>query len=144
MYNFSFMDKNCQVLDQSLEKNSTNSRSEANTIEVSNQEGVSVSCDFRFDLCTVTLAGWHHGEYHSHSCCQLFVLFSVSLSYHHLQCSPGACLALAFSHFIYPHPGNSPRHSQLLPNKAQYVSFQKEQQVFTSVSVGSMQRSRQK
>nr|XP_021151421.1 uncharacterized protein LOC102084597 [Columba livia] len=61
MYNFSFMDKNCQVLDQSLEKNSTNSRSEANTIEVSNQEGVSVSCDFRFDLCTVTLAGWHHG-----------------------------------------------------------------------------------
>ncbi|KAK2543908.1 hypothetical protein Q9966_002757 [Columba livia] len=61
MYNFSFMDENCQVLDQSLEKNSTNSRSEANTIEVSNQEGVSVSCDFRFDLCTVTLAGWHHG-----------------------------------------------------------------------------------
>ncbi|NWX07801.1 APLP protein, partial [Caloenas nicobarica] len=61
MYNFSFMDENCQVLDQSLEKNSTNSRREANTIEVSNQEGVSVSCDFQFDLCTVTLAGWHHG-----------------------------------------------------------------------------------
>ncbi|XP_050762156.1 uncharacterized protein LOC127022570 [Gymnogyps californianus] len=61
MYNFSFMEENCQVLDQSLEKNTTNSRRETNKIEVSNQKGVSVSCDFQYDLCTVTLAGWHHG-----------------------------------------------------------------------------------
>ncbi|XP_075370784.1 uncharacterized protein LOC142415850 [Mycteria americana] len=61
MYNFSFMEENCQVLDQSLGKNTTNSRRETNKIEVSNQKGVSVSCDFQYDLCTVTLAGWHHG-----------------------------------------------------------------------------------
>ncbi|XP_014791696.1 PREDICTED: uncharacterized protein LOC106884686 [Calidris pugnax] len=61
MYNFSFMEENCQVLDQSLEMNSTNSRRETNKIEVSNQKGVSVSCDFQYGLCTVTLAGWHHG-----------------------------------------------------------------------------------
>ncbi|XP_075623870.1 uncharacterized protein LOC142604009 isoform X2 [Balearica regulorum gibbericeps] len=61
MYNFPFMEKNCQGLDQSLEKNTTNSRRDTNKIEVSNQKGVSVSCDFQYDLCTVTLAGWHHG-----------------------------------------------------------------------------------
>lgn len=84
MYNFSFMEENCHVLDQSLEKNTTNSRRETNKIEVSNQKGVSVSCDFQYDLCTVTLAGWHHGEYQSYSFCQLLVTFSVSLNYHHL------------------------------------------------------------
>lgn len=51
------------MLDQSLEKNTTNSRRETNKIQVSNQKGVSVSCDFQYDLCTITLAGWHHGEY---------------------------------------------------------------------------------
>ncbi|KAM6054404.1 uncharacterized protein VSU04_010687 [Chlamydotis macqueenii] len=61
MYNYSFMEEYCQGLDQSLEKNTTNSRRETNKIEVSNQQGVSVSCDFQYDLCTVTLAGWHHG-----------------------------------------------------------------------------------
>ncbi|XP_054017227.1 uncharacterized protein LOC128897188 [Dryobates pubescens] len=59
MYNFT--EENCQLLDQSLEKNTTNSRRAASKIEVSNQKGVSVSCDFQYDLCTVTLAGWHHG-----------------------------------------------------------------------------------
>lgn len=72
------------MLDQSLEKNTTNSRRETNKIEVSNQKGVSVSCDFQYDLCTVTLAGWHHGEYQSYSFCQLLVIFSVSLNYHRL------------------------------------------------------------
>ncbi|KAM6378848.1 uncharacterized protein J5M81_010458 [Pluvialis apricaria] len=61
MHNFSFMEENCQLLDQSLEKNTTNSRRKTNKIEVSNQKGVSVSCDFQYDLCTITLAGWHHG-----------------------------------------------------------------------------------
>ncbi|XP_042654834.1 uncharacterized protein LOC116959373 [Tyto alba] len=61
IYNFSFMEENCQVLDQPLENTTTNSRRETNKIEVSNQKGVSVSCDFQYDLCTVTLAGWHHG-----------------------------------------------------------------------------------
>ncbi|NXY25436.1 APLP protein, partial [Atrichornis clamosus] len=61
MYNFSSTEENCQVLDQSLEKNTTNSRRKPNKIEVSNQKGISVSCDFQYELCTVTLAGWHHG-----------------------------------------------------------------------------------
>ncbi|XP_027741644.1 uncharacterized protein LOC114058465 [Empidonax traillii] len=58
---FSFTEENCQVMDKSLEKNTTNSRRETNKIEISNQKGVSLSCNFQYDLCTVTLAGWHHG-----------------------------------------------------------------------------------
>ncbi|NXP51135.1 APLP protein, partial [Heliornis fulica] len=61
VYNLSFMEENCQGLAPSLEKNATNSRRDANKIEVSNQKGVSVSCDFQYELCTLTLAGWHHG-----------------------------------------------------------------------------------
>ncbi|XP_054127144.1 uncharacterized protein LOC128933963 [Melozone crissalis] len=61
MYNFSLMEENCQVLDQSPENSTMNSRQGINKIEVSDQKGVSVSCDFQYDLCTVTLAGWHHG-----------------------------------------------------------------------------------
>ncbi|NWR14226.1 APLP protein, partial [Emberiza fucata] len=61
MYNFSSVEENCQVLDQSLENSTMNSRQGTNKIEVSDQKGVSVSCDFQYDFCTVTLAGWHHG-----------------------------------------------------------------------------------
>ncbi|XP_064582376.1 uncharacterized protein LOC135454311 [Zonotrichia leucophrys gambelii] len=61
MYNFSLTEENCQVLDPSLENSTMNSRQGINKIEVSDQKGVSVSCDFQYDLCTVTLAGWHHG-----------------------------------------------------------------------------------
>ncbi|KAM7152521.1 uncharacterized protein RBU57_012670 [Macrochelys suwanniensis] len=61
MYNFSLMEENCLSLDQSLEKNGITVRKEANRIEVLNENGVSVSCDFHYDLCTVTLDGWHHG-----------------------------------------------------------------------------------
>lgn len=61
MYNFSFTEENCQVLDQSLENSTMNSRRGTNKIEISDHKGVSVSCDFQYDLCTVTLAGWHHG-----------------------------------------------------------------------------------
>ncbi|XP_050569866.1 uncharacterized protein LOC118249263 [Cygnus atratus] len=53
--------ENCQGLDQSLEKNTTDTRKETNKMEISDHKGVSVSCDFQYDLCTVTLAGWHHG-----------------------------------------------------------------------------------
>lgn len=81
MYNFSFTEENCQVLDQSLEHSTMNSRQGTTTIEVFDQKGVSVSCDFQYDLCTVTLAGWHHGEYQSYSCCQLLVIFALSLNY---------------------------------------------------------------
>ncbi|KAJ7411082.1 hypothetical protein WISP_104499 [Willisornis vidua] len=57
----SFTDGHCQVLDKSFEVNTTNSRRETNKIEISNQKGVSLSCDCQYDLCTLTLAGWHHG-----------------------------------------------------------------------------------
>lgn len=63
MYNFSQMEENCLSLDQSLEKNGITIRKEANRIEVLNENGVSVSCNFHYDLCTVTLDGWHHGKY---------------------------------------------------------------------------------
>ncbi|XP_043379497.1 uncharacterized protein LOC102932729 isoform X4 [Chelonia mydas] len=61
MYNFSQMEENCLSLDQSLEKNGITIRKAANRIEVLNENGVSVSCNFHYDLCTVTLDGWHHG-----------------------------------------------------------------------------------
>nr|XP_009681790.1 PREDICTED: uncharacterized protein LOC104149710 [Struthio camelus australis] len=61
MYNSSFMEQNCQGMDRSFEKNTTDSRKETNKIEIYDQNGVSISCDFQYDLCTVTLAGWHHG-----------------------------------------------------------------------------------
>nr|XP_032635524.1 uncharacterized protein LOC116824393 isoform X2 [Chelonoidis abingdonii] len=61
MYNFSVVEENCLSLDQSLEKNGVTMRKEANRIEVLNENGISVSCDFHYDLCTVTLDGWHHG-----------------------------------------------------------------------------------
>ncbi|NWJ01646.1 APLP protein, partial [Crypturellus undulatus] len=61
IYNFSLMEQNCQGMDRSLEKYPADSRRETNKIEISDQDGVSISCDFQYDLCTVTLAGWHHG-----------------------------------------------------------------------------------
>ncbi|XP_043349367.1 uncharacterized protein LOC119862732 isoform X3 [Dermochelys coriacea] len=61
MYNFSQMEENCLSLDQSLEKNGITIRNETNRIEVLSENGVSVSCNFHYDLCTVTLDGWHHG-----------------------------------------------------------------------------------
>ncbi|XP_077684889.1 uncharacterized protein LOC144271419 [Eretmochelys imbricata] len=61
MYNFSQMEENCLSLDQSLEKNGITIRKDANRIEVLNENGVFVSCNFHYDLCTVTLDGWHHG-----------------------------------------------------------------------------------
>ncbi|XP_019350266.2 uncharacterized protein LOC102557779 isoform X1 [Alligator mississippiensis] len=63
VYNLSLAEESCQSLDfgLSFEKNGVIARKEANTIEVSSQNGVSVSCDFHHDLCTITLSGWHHG-----------------------------------------------------------------------------------
>ncbi|XP_074867207.1 uncharacterized protein LOC142021855 [Carettochelys insculpta] len=61
MSNFSLLEENCLGLDQSLEKNGLNVRQEADRIEVSNENGISVSCDFHYDICTLTLDGWHHG-----------------------------------------------------------------------------------
>ncbi|XP_075755429.1 uncharacterized protein LOC102446612 isoform X2 [Pelodiscus sinensis] len=60
IYNISLLEENCLSLNQS-EKNGLTIRKEANRIEVSNENSVSVSCDFHYDLCTLTLDGWHHG-----------------------------------------------------------------------------------
>lgn len=69
--------ENCQGLDQSLEKSTSDSRKETNKIEISDHKGVSVSCDFQYDLCTVTLAGWHHGEYSQLVSCIFLYLWSI-------------------------------------------------------------------
>lgn len=34
----------------------------SNIVQVSNQNGVSVSCDTSMDLCSLTLDGWLHGK----------------------------------------------------------------------------------
>ena len=37
-------------------------RRTAHTVEASNQNGVSVSCDLLLDVCSLTLDGWLHGR----------------------------------------------------------------------------------
>ncbi|XP_073503825.1 uncharacterized protein [Phyllobates terribilis] len=55
------IEENCQILDLPTFKNGISIKKHANKIEVSNQEGISLQCDNHYDVCSVTLEGWHHG-----------------------------------------------------------------------------------
>ncbi|XP_040297386.1 uncharacterized protein LOC121008756 [Bufo bufo] len=55
------IEENCQNLDVPAVKNGVSIKKHANKIGVSNQEGVTVQCDNHYDLCSITLEGWHHG-----------------------------------------------------------------------------------
>ncbi|XP_043944817.1 uncharacterized protein LOC122816123 [Protopterus annectens] len=57
-------DENCKPSDTVLTQNGVSVRREGNRIEVSNQNGVTVSCDLKYDICSMTLSGWYHDHYY--------------------------------------------------------------------------------
>ncbi|KAJ8274701.1 hypothetical protein COCON_G00093260 [Conger conger] len=52
---------NCRIMDAPVSHNEVTIRREPNIIEVSNQDGALVTCDFSQALCSLTLDGWQHG-----------------------------------------------------------------------------------
>ncbi|XP_054849643.1 uncharacterized protein LOC129339063 [Eublepharis macularius] len=60
-YNYSLMEENCQNFVVPFEENDIAVGRQSAHIEVSSTNGASFSCDLRYDLCTLTLEGWHHG-----------------------------------------------------------------------------------
>eukprot|EP00062_Callorhinchus_milii_P022147 gi/632979622/ref/XP_007906572.1/ PREDICTED: uncharacterized protein LOC103188398 [Callorhinchus milii] len=55
------VEENCEPSDLPLLKNGVTVKRELNRVEVSNQNGVTVSCDTHHAVCSLTLAGWYHG-----------------------------------------------------------------------------------
>ncbi|XP_069599470.1 apolipophorin-like, partial [Ranitomeya imitator] len=55
------IEEDCQNLDLPTFKNGISIKKNANKIEVSNQEGITLQCDNHYDVCSITLEGWHHG-----------------------------------------------------------------------------------
>ncbi|XP_033883614.3 uncharacterized protein LOC117416563 isoform X1 [Acipenser ruthenus] len=51
----------CSPADLPLVKNGVTVRKDANQITMTNQNGVTVSCDKHHSFCTLTLSGWQHG-----------------------------------------------------------------------------------
>ncbi|XP_078143762.1 apolipophorin [Centroberyx gerrardi] len=52
---------NCHAAHAFHNENGVAIKRGSNTVEVSNQNGVSVSCDQSLDVCSLTLDGWLHG-----------------------------------------------------------------------------------
>ncbi|XP_038618739.1 uncharacterized protein LOC119942156 [Tachyglossus aculeatus] len=59
--NISQMEENCPNLALPPATNRASARREEAKIELSNQNGVTLSCDPQADLCSLTLDGWNHG-----------------------------------------------------------------------------------
>ncbi|XP_053132427.1 uncharacterized protein LOC128336575 [Hemicordylus capensis] len=59
-YNYSLIE-NCQRFDMPPEANDIAVKRDPDRIVVSGANGVLFSCDLRYDLCTFTMDGWHHG-----------------------------------------------------------------------------------
>ncbi|XP_027694814.1 uncharacterized protein LOC114025554 [Vombatus ursinus] len=57
----SSLGENCLGLDPLPAKVRANGRKEVHKIELSNENGATVSCDIQSDLCSMTLDGWNHG-----------------------------------------------------------------------------------
>ncbi|XP_075686225.1 uncharacterized protein LOC142655659 [Rhinoderma darwinii] len=55
------IEENCQILDLPTFKYGISIKKDATKIEVSNQDGITVQCDNNYDVCSITLEGWHHG-----------------------------------------------------------------------------------
>ncbi|XP_056389473.1 uncharacterized protein LOC130283871 isoform X2 [Hyla sarda] len=55
------IEENCQSLDLPTFKNGISIKKHVNKIEVSNQDGITVQCHNHYDVCSITLEGWHHG-----------------------------------------------------------------------------------
>ncbi|XP_032086906.1 uncharacterized protein LOC116517843, partial [Thamnophis elegans] len=59
-YNTSLL-KDCGSFDVPLQGNGTIIQLDTNHVEMSAADGALVFCDLRYDFCTFTLDGWHHG-----------------------------------------------------------------------------------
>ncbi|XP_048465720.1 uncharacterized protein LOC109936714 [Rhincodon typus] len=55
------VEENCKVSELPLMKNGVTVSKDLNEVKVSNQNGVTVSCDIQHDVCSLTLPGWYHG-----------------------------------------------------------------------------------
>ncbi|XP_069503899.1 uncharacterized protein [Ambystoma mexicanum] len=55
------VEENCHRIDLPFKKNGISVRKETTGIEVSNQRGVTLTCNLHQDICSLTLNGWHHG-----------------------------------------------------------------------------------
>ncbi|XP_053220423.1 uncharacterized protein LOC128401423 isoform X1 [Podarcis raffonei] len=60
-YNYSLSEENCQHFDIPPEENGLAIQRYSDLVEVSLTDGALFSCDLRYDICTLTLDGWHHG-----------------------------------------------------------------------------------
>ncbi|CAI5792171.1 Hypothetical predicted protein [Podarcis lilfordi] len=60
-YNYSLSEENCQHFDIPPEENGLANQRYSDLVEVSTTNGALFSCDLRYDICTLTLDGWHHG-----------------------------------------------------------------------------------
>ncbi|XP_033023614.1 uncharacterized protein LOC117057008 [Lacerta agilis] len=60
-YNYSLSEENCQHFDIPPEENGLAIQRYSDLVEVSVANGALFSCDLRYDICTLTLDGWHHG-----------------------------------------------------------------------------------
>ncbi|XP_072415566.1 uncharacterized protein [Chiloscyllium punctatum] len=55
------VEENCKASELPLMRNGVTVRKDLNKIKVSNLNGVTVSCDVQYDVCSLTLPGWYHG-----------------------------------------------------------------------------------
>ncbi|XP_072336910.1 uncharacterized protein [Scyliorhinus torazame] len=55
------VEENCKASELPLEKNGVTIRKDLNEVKVTNQNGVIVSCDMQYEICSLTLPGWYHG-----------------------------------------------------------------------------------
>ncbi|XP_032896898.1 uncharacterized protein LOC116985893 [Amblyraja radiata] len=56
------VEENCKASDLPLLKNGVTVKRDLNEVTVSDQNGVTVSCDMQHDFCSLTLPGWYHGR----------------------------------------------------------------------------------
>ncbi|XP_058013738.1 uncharacterized protein LOC131185316 [Ahaetulla prasina] len=59
-YNTSLL-KDCGSFDVPLQENGTTVQVDTNHVEMTAADGALFFCDLRYDFCTFTLDGWHHG-----------------------------------------------------------------------------------
>ncbi|XP_051877798.1 apolipophorins-like [Pristis pectinata] len=55
------VEENCKAGELPLVKNGVTVKRDLNEVKVSDQNGVTVSCDMQHEFCSLTLPGWYHG-----------------------------------------------------------------------------------
>ena len=79
------MKVNCHGIQTSYSDNGLVIKKDSNLVEVSNQDGMSVSCDPLLGVCSLTLDGWLHGEktmYPVFSSSMIFACINAKLIIH--------------------------------------------------------------